>query len=82
MRVLTRSDSGESQLHRELRRALQEIGSSEVRRSSNMEELAGKVMRHMQLRVGDYTLQPDFETIGRGLLDVLGIRPFETGSDR
>jgi hypothetical protein len=73
-RIINPPGAGKTELERQLARALREMGPAEVNRTNNIGELAAKVQRHMEVRVGDYRIKPDLETIGKGLLDLLGIR--------
>jgi hypothetical protein len=55
---------------RDLKKALKELGPA-AKNSNGIDDLANKIQKHMQIRAGDWTIKPDLETIGKGLLELL-----------
>jgi hypothetical protein len=56
----------------ELARALREIGTTDPS-PTDLGSLAERIQKHIERRVGDYTIKPDYAAIFTGLKDALGL---------
>jgi hypothetical protein len=66
--LMKASPNGKEQV--DLQKALKGLGQSTVKGSNGLDDLAGKVKKHIEITKGDWVIKPDLGTILGGLKDL------------